>query len=69
MKQLASSYRAMECFKHYDMLLDIQSLFKEPGGLSGLAQVTKAFYTVFSCDLVCYFIISNKLLFMSMHEI
>ncbi|KAK4782336.1 hypothetical protein SAY86_016438 [Trapa natans] len=38
MKQLAASYREMECFKYYDMLLDIQSLFKESGGLSGLAQ-------------------------------
>ncbi|OWM62909.1 uncharacterized protein LOC116214656 isoform X2 [Punica granatum] len=39
MKQLASSYRALECFKHCDMLLDIQCVFREPsGGLSGLAQ-------------------------------
>ncbi|KAI4378068.1 hypothetical protein MLD38_015605 [Melastoma candidum] len=38
-KQLASSYRTLGCFKHYDMLLDIQVIFKEKnGGLSGLAQ-------------------------------
>ncbi|KAK4768384.1 hypothetical protein SAY87_003525 [Trapa incisa] len=38
MKHLVSSYGEMECFKHCDMLLDFQSLFNEPGGLSGLAQ-------------------------------
>ncbi|CAN4110989.1 unnamed protein product [Withania somnifera] len=38
-KQLALSYRQLQCFKHYDMLLDIQNVFKEPrGGLSGLAK-------------------------------
>ncbi|KAJ4823143.1 hypothetical protein Tsubulata_039133 [Turnera subulata] len=38
-KQLAHSYVELECFKHYEMLLDIQNVFKEPrGGLSGLAQ-------------------------------
>lgn len=43
MKQLAHSYEELECFKHYEMLLDIQNVFKEPrGGLSGLAKVTKA---------------------------
>lgn len=40
-KQLALSYGDLECFKHYEMLLDIQNLFNEPrGGLSGLAKVT-----------------------------
>ncbi|XP_060167260.1 uncharacterized protein LOC132598420 isoform X2 [Lycium barbarum] len=39
MKQLAQSYGQLQCFKHYDMLLDIQNVFKEPsGGLSGLAK-------------------------------
>ncbi|XP_009612152.1 uncharacterized protein [Nicotiana tomentosiformis] len=39
MKQLAGSYGQLQCFKHYDMLLDIQNVFKEPGGgLSGLAK-------------------------------
>ncbi|BBH06499.1 Polynucleotidyl transferase, ribonuclease H-like superfamily protein [Prunus dulcis] len=39
MKQLAHSYEELECFKHYEMLLDIQNVFKEPrGGLSGLAK-------------------------------
>ncbi|XVF05976.1 hypothetical protein REPUB_Repub06bG0008100 [Reevesia pubescens] len=38
-KQLAQSYRDLECFKCYNMLLDIQNLFKErQGGLSGLAE-------------------------------
>uniref|UniRef100_A0A5B7B9X1 3'-5' exonuclease domain-containing protein n=1 Tax=Davidia involucrata TaxID=16924 RepID=A0A5B7B9X1_DAVIN len=38
-KQLAHSYGELECFKHYEMLLDIQNVFKEPrGGLSGLAE-------------------------------
>lgn len=38
-KQLAHSYERLECFKHYEMLLDIQNVFKEPrGGLSGLAK-------------------------------
>ncbi|KAF8401384.1 hypothetical protein HHK36_012322 [Tetracentron sinense] len=37
--QLAHSYGDLECFKHYEMLLDIQNVFKEPrGGLSGLAE-------------------------------
>lgn len=36
-KQLAHSYGDLKCFKHYEMLLDIQNVFKEPrGGLSGL---------------------------------
>lgn len=39
-KQLAHSYKDLLCFKHYEMLLDIQNIFKEPrGGLSGLAKV------------------------------
>ncbi|XP_024927020.3 uncharacterized protein LOC107411799 isoform X2 [Ziziphus jujuba] len=38
-KQLAHSYKDLLCFKHYEMLLDIQNIFKEPrGGLSGLAK-------------------------------
>lgn len=38
-KQLALSYGKLQCFKHYDMLLDIQNVFKESrGGLSGLAK-------------------------------
>ncbi|KAL0375801.1 UNVERIFIED_CONTAM: hypothetical protein Scaly_0697700 [Sesamum calycinum] len=38
-KQLAHSYGELKCFKHFDMLLDIQNVFKEPrGGLSGLAE-------------------------------
>ncbi|KAJ7977879.1 Exonuclease [Quillaja saponaria] len=38
-KQLAASYGELNCFKHYEMLLDIQNVFKEPeGGLSGLAK-------------------------------
>ncbi|KAG8649627.1 hypothetical protein MANES_08G112700v8 [Manihot esculenta] len=38
-KQLAHSYGELKCFKHYEMLLDIQNLFREPrGGLSGLAK-------------------------------
>ncbi|XP_057963340.1 uncharacterized protein LOC131154532 [Malania oleifera] len=37
-QQLAYSYGELECFKHYEMLLDIQNVFREPrGGLSGLA--------------------------------
>lgn len=39
-KQLAHSYGDLECFKHFEMLLDVQNVFKEPrGGLSGLAKV------------------------------
>ncbi|KAL6139170.1 hypothetical protein ACLB2K_064447 [Fragaria x ananassa] len=39
MRQLAQSYEELGCFKHYQMLLDIQNVFKEPrGGLSGLAK-------------------------------
>lgn len=38
-QQLAHSYRDLQCFDHYEMLLDIQNVFKEPrGGLSGLAE-------------------------------
>ncbi|XP_065853369.1 uncharacterized protein [Euphorbia lathyris] len=38
-RQLAQSYGELKCFKHYEMLLDIQHLFKETrGGLSGLAK-------------------------------
>lgn len=38
-KQLASSYGDLKCFKQYEMLLDIQNVFKEPcGGLSGLTK-------------------------------
>lgn len=39
-RQLAHSYGDLECFKHFEMLLDVQNVFKEPrGGLSGLAKV------------------------------
>ncbi|MQM09323.1 hypothetical protein Taro_042189, partial [Colocasia esculenta] len=38
--QLSHSYGDLECFRHYEMLLDIQKLFKEHrGGLSGLAKI------------------------------
>ncbi|XP_027114797.2 uncharacterized protein [Coffea arabica] len=38
-KQLAYSYQDLQCFEHYEMLLDIQNVFKEHrGGLSGLAE-------------------------------
>lgn len=38
-KQLSHSYESLQCFKHYDMLLDIQNVFKDhSGGLSGLAK-------------------------------
>ncbi|PIN21861.1 putative 3'-5' exonuclease [Handroanthus impetiginosus] len=38
-KQLVHSYGELNCFKHFEMLLDIQNVFKEPrGGLSGLAE-------------------------------
>ncbi|TYI46876.1 hypothetical protein E1A91_D13G134600v1 [Gossypium mustelinum] len=38
-KQLAQSYGDLECFKCYNMLLDIQNIFEDPrGGLSGLAE-------------------------------
>ena len=40
MKQLAQSYAELKCFKNYELLLDIQNIFKEPrGGLAGLAEV------------------------------
>ncbi|XP_056165516.1 uncharacterized protein LOC115662825 isoform X4 [Syzygium oleosum] len=39
MKQLTSSYETLGCFNHFEMLLDIQNVFKESsGGLSGLAE-------------------------------
>ncbi|KAH9616634.1 hypothetical protein KSS87_003066 [Heliosperma pusillum] len=39
MHQLSRSYQDMDCFKRYEMLLDIQKVFKEPcGGLSGLVK-------------------------------
>ncbi|KAL6176793.1 hypothetical protein ACLB2K_053426 [Fragaria x ananassa] len=38
-RHLADSYGVLNCFNHYQMLLDIQQVFKEQGGgLSGLAQ-------------------------------
>lgn len=41
-KMLAESYGNLGCFKRYEMLLDIQSVFKEAkGGLSGLAKVNE----------------------------
>ncbi|KAK9692056.1 hypothetical protein RND81_09G238300 [Saponaria officinalis] len=37
--QLSRSYQNLDCFKSYEMLLDIQKVFKEPcGGLSGLVK-------------------------------
>jgi len=40
MKQLASSYETLGCFNHFEMLLDIQNVFKKSsGGHSGLAEV------------------------------
>ncbi|KAG4908652.1 hypothetical protein JHK86_057136 [Glycine max] len=42
-KQLAYSYEELRCFKNYEMLLDIQNVFKEPrGGLAGLAELEYA---------------------------
>ncbi|RWR94255.1 3'-5' exonuclease domain-containing protein [Cinnamomum micranthum f. kanehirae] len=39
LQQLSLSYGDLECFKYYEMLLDIQKLFKQQkGGLSGLAK-------------------------------
>ncbi|XP_021772775.1 uncharacterized protein LOC110736781 isoform X1 [Chenopodium quinoa] len=39
MHQLAHSYQKLDCFKRYEMLLDIQKVFNEPcGGLSGLVK-------------------------------
>ncbi|XP_077218934.1 uncharacterized protein LOC143853094 isoform X2 [Tasmannia lanceolata] len=39
--QLSHSYEDLECFKYYEMLLDIQKLFRErKGGLSDLAKRT-----------------------------
>nr|CAD1828539.1 unnamed protein product [Ananas comosus var. bracteatus] len=39
LQQLSQSYGELECFRSYEMLLDIQKLFKEPtGGLSGLSK-------------------------------
>ncbi|XXG84379.1 hypothetical protein AAC387_Pa10g1906 [Persea americana] len=39
LQQLSHSYGDLECFKYYEMLLDIQKLFKQQkGGLSGLAK-------------------------------
>ncbi|XP_030544902.1 uncharacterized protein LOC115751253 isoform X2 [Rhodamnia argentea] len=39
MKQLTSSYETLRCFNHFEMLLDIQNVFKESsGGLSGIAE-------------------------------
>ncbi|KAE9446653.1 hypothetical protein C3L33_21459, partial [Rhododendron williamsianum] len=38
-RQLAESYGGLECFKQYEMLLDVQNVFREhQGGLSGLAK-------------------------------
>ncbi|XP_058077039.1 uncharacterized protein LOC131225521 isoform X2 [Magnolia sinica] len=39
LQQLSHSYGELECFKYYEMLLDIQKVFNETrGGLSGLAK-------------------------------
>ncbi|KAK7356137.1 hypothetical protein VNO80_15403 [Phaseolus coccineus] len=38
-RQLAHSYEELRCFKNYEMLLDIQNIFKElRGGLAGLTE-------------------------------
>ncbi|XP_019428957.1 PREDICTED: uncharacterized protein LOC109336675 isoform X1 [Lupinus angustifolius] len=38
-KQLASSYGELKCFKNYELLLDIQNAYKDhQGGLAGLSQ-------------------------------
>ncbi|XVF57571.1 hypothetical protein PTKIN_Ptkin06aG0216300 [Pterospermum kingtungense] len=56
-KQLAQSYGDLECFKCYNMLLDIQNMFKEPGGgLSGLAEVSKtgsSYLCLLSFQILC----------------
>ncbi|KAK9673293.1 hypothetical protein RND81_12G158300 [Saponaria officinalis] len=37
--QLSCSYQKLDCFKNYEMLLDIEKVFNEPrGGLSGLVK-------------------------------
>jgi len=42
--QLAQSYGELECFQSYEMLLDMQKLFKGvTGGLSGLSKVDKKY--------------------------
>jgi len=39
-RQLSQSYEELRCFKNYEMLLDIQSIFKGlRGGLAGLTEV------------------------------
>lgn len=48
LQQLSHSYGDLECFKYYEMLLDIQKLFKQQkGGLSGLAKVHACILTMF----------------------
>ncbi|KAL5996313.1 hypothetical protein ACLOJK_026389 [Asimina triloba] len=43
LRQLSHSYEELECFKYYEMLLDIQKLFNETrGGLSGLTKMEYA---------------------------
>ncbi|XP_027366129.1 exonuclease mut-7 homolog isoform X2 [Abrus precatorius] len=38
-KQLGHSYEELRCFKNYEMLLDVQNIFKEHhGGLAGLSE-------------------------------
>lgn len=40
LRELSRSYGDLEGFRYYEMVLDIQKLFKEAsGGLSGLAEV------------------------------
>lgn len=49
MHQLAQSYPKLDCFKRYEMLLDIQKVFKEPcGGLSGLVKVINLWILLYS---------------------
>lgn len=59
MKQLAQSYEDFDCFKHFEMLLDIQNVFKEPrGGLSGLTKVNKTM-----CIGILYYKMNTKMCF------
>ena len=55
MKQLTSSYETLGCLNHFEMLLDIQNVFKESsGGLSGLAEVKRtciSYLVLLSCLL------------------
>lgn len=68
-KQLAHSYGELECFKQYEMLLDVENVFKEPrGGLSGLAKVSYEGWIVLSPVISCilYVIYTAVLLWLSL---